>query len=48
MTMVRLFVRHKVTDYAKWRKVYDDFDVTPRVSVSLRRRFTAPRVTRTT
>jgi hypothetical protein len=24
--MVRLFVRHSVNDYAKWRKVYDDFD----------------------
>lgn len=26
--MVRLFVRHKVNDYAKWRKVYDDFEET--------------------
>ena len=25
--MVRLFVRHPVTDYAAWRKVYDDFEV---------------------
>lgn len=24
--MVRLFVRHKVRNYAKWRKVYDAFD----------------------
>ena len=24
--MIRLFVRHKVADYAKWRKVYDDFE----------------------
>jgi len=24
--MVRLFVRHKVSDYAAWRKVYDAFD----------------------
>jgi len=24
--MTRLFVRHGVTDYAKWRKAYDDFD----------------------
>jgi hypothetical protein len=24
--MVRLFVRHKVSNYAKWRKVYDAFD----------------------
>lgn len=23
--MVRLFVRHTVADYAKWRKVYDAF-----------------------
>jgi hypothetical protein len=23
--MVRLFVRHNVADYAKWRKIYDDF-----------------------
>jgi hypothetical protein len=27
-TMVRLFVRHKVEDYAKWRKAYDDFEET--------------------
>ena len=24
--MTRLFVRHDVADYAKWRKAYDDFD----------------------
>ena len=24
--MVRMFVRHKVNDYAVWRKAYDDFD----------------------
>jgi hypothetical protein len=24
--MVRLFVRHKVSNYAKWRKAYDAFD----------------------
>ncbi len=24
--MIRMFVRHKVNDYAAWRKVYDDFD----------------------
>ena len=24
--MVRLFVRHRVTDYPAWRKVYDEFD----------------------
>jgi len=24
--MVRVFVRHKVEDYAAWRVVYDDFD----------------------
>jgi hypothetical protein len=24
--MATLFVRHPVTDYAKWRKAYDDFD----------------------
>jgi hypothetical protein len=23
--MVRLYVRHNVSDYAKWRKVYDEF-----------------------
>jgi hypothetical protein len=23
--MVRLYVRHSVADYAKWRKAYDDF-----------------------
>jgi hypothetical protein len=26
--MVRLFVRHKVGHYSKWRKAYDDFDST--------------------
>ena len=26
--MVRMFIRHKVKDYAKWRKVYDDFEAT--------------------
>ena len=25
---VRLFVQHKVTDYATWRKTYDAFDAT--------------------
>jgi hypothetical protein len=24
--MATLFVRHSVSDYAAWRKVYDDFD----------------------
>ena len=24
--MVRLFVRHNVTDYEAWRQVYDEFD----------------------
>jgi hypothetical protein len=24
--MVRLFARHPVTDYAAWRKAYDEFD----------------------
>jgi hypothetical protein len=24
--MVRMFVRHEVGDYAKWRQAYDDFD----------------------
>ncbi len=24
--MVRLFVRHNVSDYGAWRKVYDEFD----------------------
>ena len=24
--MVRMFVRHQVGDYAKWRQGYDDFD----------------------
>lgn len=24
--MVRMFVRHKVNDYAAWRKGYDDFE----------------------
>jgi hypothetical protein len=28
--MVRLFVRHDVTDYGKWRAGYDDFDSTRR------------------
>ena len=27
---VRLFVRHEVTDYAVWRKVYNDFGKTRR------------------
>ena len=27
---VRMFIRHEVTDYAPWRKVYDDFDATRR------------------
>jgi len=27
---VRIFVRHEVTDYAAWRKVYDAFDATRR------------------
>jgi hypothetical protein len=26
--VVRLFVQHKVTDYATWRKTYDAFDST--------------------
>jgi hypothetical protein len=26
--MIRMFVRHKVNDYAAWRKAYDDFDAT--------------------
>jgi len=26
--MVRMFVRHKVNDYAAWRKAYDDFEAT--------------------
>ncbi len=26
--MVRMFVRHKVNDYAAWRKAYDDFETT--------------------
>lgn len=26
--MVRMFVRHKVEDYVKWRKGYDDFEST--------------------
>ena len=25
---VRMFIRHNVTDYATWRKAYDDFDAT--------------------
>lgn len=28
--MIRLFVRHKVADYAKWKKGYDAFDATRR------------------
>jgi len=24
--MVRMFVRHEVADFGKWRKAYDDFD----------------------
>ena len=24
--MVRMFVRHPVEDYSRWRKAYDDFD----------------------
>jgi len=24
--MATIFVRHRVADYAKWRKAYDDFD----------------------
>lgn len=24
--MIRMFVRHKVEDFGKWRKAYDDFD----------------------
>ena len=24
--MIRLFVRHDVSDYSKWRQVYDEFD----------------------
>jgi len=27
---VRMYVRHEVTDYAAWRKVYNGFDVTRR------------------
>ena len=26
--MTKMFVRHQVTDFAKWKKVYDDFDET--------------------
>lgn len=26
--MARMFIRHKVNDYPKWRKVYDDFEAT--------------------
>jgi len=29
-TDVRMYVRHEVTDYAAWRKVYDAFDATRR------------------
>jgi len=25
--MVRLFVRHPVTDFAQWKQAYDDFDI---------------------
>jgi hypothetical protein len=25
MRMVRMFVRHEVADYGKWRKAYDEF-----------------------
>ena len=28
MATTRLFVRHDVTDYDAWRKVYDEFDAT--------------------
>jgi hypothetical protein len=28
--MIRLFVRHTVSSYDAWRKVYDDFDPTRR------------------
>jgi hypothetical protein len=24
--MIRMFARHQVSDYGKWRKAYDDFD----------------------
>ena len=24
--MIRLFVRHQVADFVKWKKAYDDFD----------------------
>ena len=27
---VRMYVHHEVTDYATWRKVYNDFDATRR------------------
>jgi len=27
---VRMYVRHEVTDYAAWRKIYDGFDATRR------------------
>jgi hypothetical protein len=26
--MTTLFVRHQVADYAKWKRVYDEFDAT--------------------
>jgi hypothetical protein len=45
--MVRLFVRHTVSDYQAWRKVYDEFDAERRpmgVTVPSSRRST----TRTT
>jgi hypothetical protein len=25
-TMIRMFIRHPVEDYARWRQGYDDFD----------------------
>ena len=28
--MATLFVRHDVSDFAEWKKVYDDFDATRR------------------
>ena len=27
---VRMFIRHEVTDYPAWRKIYDGFDATRR------------------
>lgn len=29
--MVRMFLRHVVSDYGKWRKAYDDFDASRRL-----------------